>query len=71
MQGRTYQNQIRNTRFIPEIKRGIILAQEDYSAVWTFDPKDKQIKQFYPDLLAVSEDQERAIEMCEFLDFNE
>ena len=47
------------------------MAQEDYSAVWTFDPKDKQIKQFYPDLLAVCEDQERAIEMCEFLDFNE
>ena len=58
-------------RFIPEIKRALILAQQDYSRVWFEDQKDNQVKQYYPDLSAVAKDQQRAIEMCQFLDFDE
>ena len=47
------------------------MAQQNYSAVWYFDHKVNQIQQFYPDLSAVAVDQQRAIEMCQFLDFNE
>ena len=64
MQVRTYQQQIRDARFIPEIKRAMILAQQDYSAVWKIDQKDKSIRQYYSDLSAVGQDQQKAIEMC-------
>ena len=45
----------------------MILAQQDYSAVWTFDPKVKQVRQYYPNLSAVGQDKSKALEMCHFL----
>ena len=45
----------------------MILAQKDYSAVWTINPKTKKIQQFYGDLDAVGQDKFKALEMCEFL----
>ena len=42
----------------------MILAQQDYSAVWKIDQKDKSIRQYYSDLSAVGQDQQKAIEMC-------
>ena len=45
----------------------MILAQQDYSAVWTIDPKTKQVRQYYPNLPAIDRDKSKAYEMCQFL----
>ena len=67
MEGRTIQKQISTIKFVPQNKRAMILAQQDYSAVWTLDPKTKQVRQFYPNLPAVGQDKTKAYEMCQFL----
>ena len=71
MEGRTIQKQISSIRFIPKNKRAIILAQKDYSAVWTVDPETKKVRQFYPDLPAVDQDKLMAFEMCQFLNIKD
>ena len=51
--------------------RAMILAQKDYSAVWTIDPSNKKIRQFYPNLPAVDQDKTKANEMCQFLNIKD
>ena len=71
MEPRTIQKQISEIKFIPEDKRAIILAQKDYSAVWTIDQSTKKIRQFYPNLLAVDHDKTKSYEMCQFLNIKD
>ena len=71
MEPRTIQKQISEIKFIPKDKRAIILAQKDYSAVWTIDPRTKKVRQFYPNLPAVNQDKTKAYEMCQFLNIQD
>ena len=56
---------------MPKNKRAIILAQQDYSAVWTIDSVTKKVRQFYPNLPAVNQDKLKAYEMCQFLNIKD